>query len=745
MDFIYLFKVLSKRKWIIIGAALIAAFVAYFFTRNEPQKYRSMAQVSTGFTISDEIKVNNENFSFFEADTRFNNAIVTFTSPTVISLLSYTLILHDLQNPTPFRRLNKQQAQFAFQKTTKEEAIKVFRNKLETMSLLTSFKPSEKALLEFLSLYGYDYKAISNVLAVFRLQRTDYIQIEYVSENPELSAYIVNNVFQQFLRYYKSVRSTRSLESIDTLQSLLEKRKQDLDEKNALLRKEGVTDIGQENSSKLEIIMNLESALTEEQSRQTTINYSIQKVNQKLANLGVGVKGSGNTTNRTDDGSDNDVLLILKRQMNDAYLAWLNSGSSDPALQKKYETLKTEYQNKMANTTSGSRVTESSTGNSTDDKNALLDKRSDLEVDLKASMTNIEIIQNKINGLKGNLIKDASKGAVIEVLLKDAELANKEYSAAKQKYSDAIDITTSSVNNFRQILLGQPAIEPEPSKRMLVVGMAGASALIVTVLVLIMLAYLDSSIKTPLIFSKTVNLKLISMVNFINLRKKNLVETVTLLDTIPDALDKKRHNVFREALRKLRYEIEQSGKKTFLFASTRKGEGKTTLIQALAYSMSLSKKKILIIDTNFCNNDLTLQLHADPILEKIHPDRTNTKALLEQVRKAAKNIGSEYVSVIGSEGGDYTPSEILPRENLLHHLRTLTSEYDFIFLEGPPLNDFTDSKELAQYVDGVIAIFSATHIIKQVDKQSIAFFSELGDKFCGAVLNMVDPKNVDAV
>jgi Mrp family chromosome partitioning ATPase/uncharacterized protein involved in exopolysaccharide biosynthesis len=741
-----LFRVLLKRKWIIIGATLIAAFVAIWLTRNEPHKYRSLAQVSTGFTVSDEIRINNENFSFFEADVKFNNAIVTFTSPTVLSLLSYDLILHDLKSPNPFRYLSKQEQQIPlYQKIDKQKAAEVFRRKLETMSLLSSFKDDEKDLLELLGMYGYDYKSLNNNLTVARLQRTDYIQVEFESENPELSAYVVNDAFQQFLRYYKSVRSSRSLESIDTLQSLLDKRKQELDEKNAALRNAGIIDVGQENSSKLEQMMSLETTLTEEQSKQTNIQYSIQKVNQRLARLGVRTESTDPVSTAPD--TENEQILLLRQQMNDAYLAYKNSGSSDPALLKKYETLKSQYQDRIATSTGSSRssTTGSSVGAAGEDKASLLEKKSDLEVDLKASSANIEAIQNKINNLKGNLVKDASKGAVVDAMLKEAELANKEYIAAKQKYSDAIDITTSSVNNFRQILQGQPAIEPEPSKRKLVIGMAAMSAFTVTVLIIISLTYLDSSIKTPQVFARIVNLRMISTVNLMNLKKKKLSSLITELDTTPDELANKRHNVFREALRKLRFELETSGKKTFLFASTKKGEGKTTLIQALAYSMSLSKKKILIIDTNFCNNDLTLQLNADPILEKIHPDKLNPRGLIDQVKYAAKPVeDSPYIFVIGSEGGDYTPSEILPRENLLHHLQALTAEFDYIFLEGPPLNDFTDTKELAHYVDGVIAVFSATHIIKQVDKQSLTFFHELNGKFCGAVLNMVNPENVNA-
>ena len=292
MDVLYLFRVLLKRKWIIIGAAIIALAVAYFLTSKQPKFYRSTAQISTGFAVSEEIRVSNENFSMFDADTKFNNAIVTWNSPTVLSLISYNLILHDLNNASPFRVLNaeKRKTQL-FREINIPDAQKVYQQKLESMSVLTSFNPEQKKLLEYLGLYGYDYKNIGKTLYIARMPNTDYIQIDCVTENPELSAYIVNTAFQQFLRYYKNVRSNRSQESIDTLQSLLEKKKQDLDAKNALLRQNGSVDIGQENSSTLDLIMSLETTLTDTKSKLTSQQFSLQRVNQKLAALTGGKKG----------------------------------------------------------------------------------------------------------------------------------------------------------------------------------------------------------------------------------------------------------------------------------------------------------------------------------------------------------------------------------------------------------------------------------------------------------------------
>src|SRR5689334_10804158 len=131
MDFVYLLRVLMKRKWIIVGSAIIAAAIAWYFTKDEPQEFRSTSQVSTGFTTNDVVKVGEQN-NFFEADTKFDNAIVTFRSPTVMSLLSYSVMLHDLQNPSKaFRQISEEQKKSpVYTGVDLNHAIQVFNDKL---------------------------------------------------------------------------------------------------------------------------------------------------------------------------------------------------------------------------------------------------------------------------------------------------------------------------------------------------------------------------------------------------------------------------------------------------------------------------------------------------------------------------------------------------------------------------------------------------------------------------------------
>lgn len=217
------------------------------------------------------------------------------------------------------------------------------------------------------------------------------------------------------------------------------------------------------------------------------------------------------------------------------------------------------------------------------------------------------------------------------------------------------------------------------------------------------------------------------------------MEGTTLKDAITqiDANDANRNNIFRELFRKLRYEIESSQKRVILFTSTEPQQGKTTLTQCVALSLSLSSKKVLIIDTNFCNNDLTVYLKAKPTLERF--SSSDTKMDFKKVEQMISKTRVQNIDIIGCRGGDYTPSEILPKNHILNYMNELLEHYDYVLFEGAPLNGFTDTRELAQYADGIVAIFSAKLTLTPIDKESIKYFKTVGEKFIGAILNQVDP------
>lgn len=728
MDVIYFIKALLKKKWWIIISTIVALVLSFVFTMDRAKLYRSNAQMSTGFTVNDDVKLRDENVNLFEADVKFNNVVETFNSPAVIGLLCYDLMLHDLTSPKPFTVLtDKQRHTPEYTRFNRAQAITILQRKLDSLQTLTSYQPEERKLLEYMALYKYDYESIRKNLNIGRLTRTDYIDISFGSENPELSAYVVNQVIRQFLRYYRSLRSERSVENIGTFEELVAQKKLELDQKVEALRNykssEGLLNVEAASGSELGLISQFERSLVDERGNLNIINSSLQTVNSQLAQMGKGQVVYDNSSN------NNNEIVTLRRQINQMNDEYLRSGSTDTQLADKIKAQRQQLQRLMTVAPTAATVTKTVT------REELQQRKDQLEGDQRAAMLNISSLESKIRSLRGSVGSYANKEANVSSLQQEVDLAQEEYNKLKEKLNTALDSRTAAFDNFRQTLQGQPAFKPESTKRMKIMGLAGMSVLLLSTLSVLFLEFFDRSIKSPSLFEKNVDLKLISTINHADLNRYSIPQVLQSKVGDDDAT-LKRQNTFRELLRKLRFEVESSNKSIFLFTSTESQQGKTTLVQALAYSLSLSNKRVLIIDTNFCNNDLTMQLQAKPTLEtfSLLPEEVS----LEKVKEIVTTYSVEGIEVIGCKGGDYTPSEILPRHHLLNYLPQLKTYYDYVLLEGAPLNDYTDSKELVTYVDSVIAVFSSRLSMKQNDKESIQFLQSLNGKMLGAVLNNVN-------
>src|SRR5579862_1375036 len=226
MDLLYLLRSLLKRKWIIIGTTLLALCATAAFLLLKKKEYASTAQYSTGFTIQ-QVSLVNEKFNPYEADNKFSNVLETFYSPKVIGMLSYQLMLHDLRNgENHFKILSERQLNSKKYKAVDQgKAIDILTSKIDSLELLTSFNPEEKKILELLEVYGYDYKTLKEILDIERIPRTDYLVIYFKSENPYLSAYVVNKIGEDFLRFYNSLNSTLTTQSVEKIANIVDQKK----------------------------------------------------------------------------------------------------------------------------------------------------------------------------------------------------------------------------------------------------------------------------------------------------------------------------------------------------------------------------------------------------------------------------------------------------------------------------------------------------------------------------------------
>ena len=734
MDLIFFFRALLRRKWLLIAIPLLAAIVALVFTSDYRRLYKSTAQLSTGFTINEQVKFTDERFSLYEADVKFNNVIETLKSSKVIGFLSYDLMIHDLDpSNTPFRTPEASDEKTKLLSNLDLDAARVvLQNHLDSMELLTSFNPREKKLLELLKLYEYDYASLTKVLFVDRVKRTDYIDIQFFSESPHLSAYVVNTHCEKFLQYYRSLRSERSGETISTFSSVVDQKRKELSEKEEALlyfkSSERVLNVEAESTSQIEQIAGYEVTLSEARQKLQALTYSINDLSKRLNDISFGNQG-------LLASNGNAEILSIREQINDLNKEYINTGSKNEELLSRISDLRTQLQRRVVETSSNVAVDEDGERMS---KSALINKKRDLEVERSIAQQNIATLEAKITGMKYSMGTYASKEARIAALEREVALASQEYLNAQEKYNTALNVNLSSGNDIKMTLEGQPAVEPEASKRLIITALASFTSLVLCVLSIIFLEYIDVSFKTPSHFKKQSGLDVIGLGNKLNLKKANFRNI--FLEKMRKSEDE---DLFRDLIRKMRFEIDNTGKKTILFTSSATHVGKSTIIHALSHALSLGKKKVLLIDTNFTHNSLTKMLRAEPALGNHLSNATefvDTSTLSQHITQSP----IPNVSILGCYGGNYSPSEVFPDSMFLSNLlATVKEQYDYVLLEGAALNQYTDAKELSKHVEGVIAVFAADATIKQPDHESIDFLKGLGDRFLGAILNRVDPENID--
>jgi len=388
----------------------------------------------------------------------------------------------------------------------------------------------------------------------------------------------------------------------------------------------------------------------------------------------------------------------------------------------------------LARTPAATNNTKEKIDKAADEKAELIKTKLGLEADIEASKDNLKLYQGQVDEFRKLAFSGGGREVILKGIQTDYENARKEL----DKYNGALfasqDLDVNPDLNFKQILVGQPPIKPQSGKRTLVVGSSAIGMLVISCLAILILELLDSSLRTPSIFQRETKLKLLAVVNKVELDKKPMK---SYFDLAGENARDKESDSFVESMRKLRFELENSGKKVFLATSLKPGEGKSTILEALAYTFSMTKKKVLLIDTNFSNNSLTQKFSAKPTLENFNLSLQDNA--IDKIWGITTLTDIINTDIIGCNEGNYTPSEVLPKNNLLINLNKIAQHYDFIFMEGAALADHADSKELSKYAEGIIAVFSAKNSLGERDKESIHFLkTNTGNKFIGTILNKVN-------
>ncbi|MEZ4686283.1 MAG: Wzz/FepE/Etk N-terminal domain-containing protein [Bacteroidia bacterium] len=711
MDLINFFRVLLRRWWLILGVTLLAAGVAWFVSRSKADMYRSQALLSTG--ITDKITDDQTWMQQDKVRSEFNNLIKGMTSRPAVSRLSYNLALHDMGPAKPFRDLSM------IQNSMGEEAFaraqRTIQNHYNNLTLLNPASSEDDALAsEVLRRAGYSYEQLMGALAIYRDGETDYVAIAFSSPDAGLSAYAANTYANEFIEYYKDARGAISNEMVADLQQIADQRKAELDSRlsqlSALQVKFGI--YGSESGSSL-----VDELLGAEAARDAT-KQNIEQLQAQLNELDD--KLGGDIPNLTK-GNVNSQLVELRLQRD--MLVNRMSGTNNQTLQDSLDAINLRINKLVA---SGNRTFGADPNAAV---NRLYQQKLDTEVQLRSARASLSSAESRVRRLRGLQNQNVEGNAEFSQAWHSVEAARRDHEEAQQRYNDALDRTVDLGKHLEILKKLAASGAPESAQVDDAGGFFSPQRAALYVVVLFVMEY-GLSVKTPSRFQRLTGLPLLGVLNHLNVTSLKLDQLFSDRNSNP-SMEK-----FKQLLRKLRYEVTNTGAKKLLFTSAQSGDGKSLVLLSLAYSLSLSGKKILIVDTNFKTASLTTLLNAKPALEDCIGRDTDPVNCISR---------SDYagLDILGCQGGDYSPSEVLYDDVFNKMLDRLADHYDFIMMEGAAINEYADTKELERFAEKVVAIFSAKSVLRQSDKESIVYLEGLEDKFLGAVLNDVDLNNLE--
>ena len=142
-------------------------------------------------------------------------------------------------------------------------------------------------------------------------------------------------------------------------------------------------------------------------------------------------------------------------------------------------------------------------------------------------------------------------------------------------------------------------------------------------------------------------------------------------------------------------------------------------------------KKVLLIDGNFLNPEITRIAEASDFIEDFFEDQIS----MEQP------VFQNKMRILGNKGADTTLFEINNEEWIRQKLASLKQYFDMIIIETSSLDTLNESKEWIEVSDRLVAVFEANLNITHSMDEKIEYLRGLNDKWIGWILNKVTDLN----
>ena len=347
----------------------------------------------------------------------------------------------------------------------------------------------------------------------------------------------------------------------------------------------------------------------------------------------------------------------------------------------------------------------------------------------EAARANERAIERSIAEARGEVLGVNRKEFQLTALERQVATNRQLYETFLQRFretSTAGDVHTSPIARVTD-----PAVAPDfpmKPKKTQIVMIAFVLALFLGVVAAIFLERLDNTLRSPEDIEDKLGQPMLAMLPLL---------TGATGEYVGRHFIDHPKSLFSEGIRTARTAVLLSSmntpKKTLLVTSALSNEGKTAVAVNLALAHAQTQR-VLLIDADLRAPSIAEALGLNPTAPGLVDLVTGAASFKECLQRV--NGSALYVMTCGSAVSD--PLDLILSARFRQVIEALSQAADMLVLDSPPIHPVSDAAALSKFATGVVFVVKADATPKQLARRSIQALQSVNAKLLGVVLNQLD-------